>query len=216
MNLKRKTSGSSSPPSEMSHHRSSSQSGSRVSTSHSQLSYQDQAYQLTTSRPNDASNLPALDTSAAGLQPQHPQAGQAYSQQEDTPTSENKAHLSEQQKKANHIASEKKRRHNIREQYDRLADMVPGMSGQGRSEGRVLEEVAKLGRELTKERQRLVKEIERRGGKVDDELRDLGGSVTSVTDLGVPNGAGGKHNGSSTRQSTDVGDDDGRDQNIPL
>ena len=78
------------------------------------------------------------------------------------------SHLSEEQKKANHIASEKKRRTNIREQYDKLADMTPGMEGHGRSEGRVLEEVVKRGRALKEERRQLIREIEARGGIVDD------------------------------------------------
>jgi hypothetical protein len=79
--------------------------------------------------------------------------------------------LSEEQKKANHIASEKKRRTNIREQYDKLAEMTPGMAGQGRSEGKVLEEVVKHGQELQKERKQLIQEIEAKGGVVPEELK---------------------------------------------
>ncbi|MCJ1448662.1 MAG: hypothetical protein MMC23_009179 [Stictis urceolatum] len=82
-----------------------------------------------------------------------------------------KPHLSEEQKKANHIASEKKRRTNIREQYDKLAEMTPGMEGQGRSEGKVLEEVVKHGKELLQERKKLVEQIEARGGKVSQDLK---------------------------------------------
>jgi hypothetical protein len=82
-----------------------------------------------------------------------------------------KPHLSEEQKKANHIASEKKRRTNIREQYDKLAEMTPGMEGQGRSEGRVLEEVVKHGKNLQQEREQLIEEIEKRGGAVGDEMK---------------------------------------------
>ncbi|KAG9714418.1 hypothetical protein KCU73_g16218, partial [Aureobasidium melanogenum] len=43
-----------------------------------------------------------------------------------------KPRLTEQEKKNNHIASEQKRRQAIREGFDRLAEIVPGMSGQGR------------------------------------------------------------------------------------
>lgn len=82
-----------------------------------------------------------------------------------------KPHLSEEQKKANHIASEKKRRTNIREQYDKLAEMTPGMEGQGRSEGKVLEEVVKHGHALQQERAKLIRDIEARGGTVGDELK---------------------------------------------
>lgn len=49
-----------------------------------------------------------------------------------------KPRLTEQEKKTNHIASEQKRRQAIREGFDKLAGMVPGMSGQGRSEAVVL------------------------------------------------------------------------------
>ena len=50
-----------------------------------------------------------------------------------------KPRLTEQEKKNNHIASEQKRRQAIREGFDRLADIVPGMSGQGRSEAVMLQ-----------------------------------------------------------------------------
>jgi hypothetical protein len=49
-----------------------------------------------------------------------------------------KPRLTEQEKKNNHIASEQKRRQAIREGFDRLANLVPGMEGQGRSESLVL------------------------------------------------------------------------------
>ncbi|KAH0356597.1 hypothetical protein KCU81_g668, partial [Aureobasidium melanogenum] len=49
-----------------------------------------------------------------------------------------KPRLTEQEKKNNHIASEQKRRQAIREGFDRLAEIVPGMSGQGRSEAVML------------------------------------------------------------------------------
>jgi heteromeric Ino2p/Ino4p transcription factor len=49
-----------------------------------------------------------------------------------------KPRLTEQEKKNNHIASEQKRRQAIREGFDRLASLVPGYDGQGRSENLVL------------------------------------------------------------------------------
>ncbi|KIW08973.1 hypothetical protein, variant [Verruconis gallopava] len=49
-----------------------------------------------------------------------------------------KPRLTEEEKKSNHIASEQKRRQAIREGFDRLASLVPGMEGQGRSESLVL------------------------------------------------------------------------------
>ncbi|KAJ9628729.1 hypothetical protein H2203_002631 [Taxawa tesnikishii (nom. ined.)] len=58
-----------------------------------------------------------------------------------------KPRLSEQQKKENHIASEQKRRQAIREGFDRIADIVPGMKGLGRSEAVVLQTTVKFMRE---------------------------------------------------------------------
>ncbi|KAF2665047.1 hypothetical protein BT63DRAFT_429003, partial [Microthyrium microscopicum] len=49
-----------------------------------------------------------------------------------------KARLTEQEKKNNHIASEQKRRQAIRDGFDRLASLTPGYEGQGRSESLVL------------------------------------------------------------------------------
>ena len=92
----------------------------------------------------------------------------------DSPSSDSdprKQGLSEEQKKANHIQSEQKRREKIREQYDKLAEMTPGMEGQGRSEGRVLEEAVKYAEILRQEREKLISDIERVGGVVDPALR---------------------------------------------
>ncbi|SAL98630.1 hypothetical protein [Absidia glauca] len=47
--------------------------------------------------------------------------------------------LSEAQKKANHIASEQKRRHNIRIGFDQLTDIVPTLSHCHRSESLILQ-----------------------------------------------------------------------------
>jgi len=52
--------------------------------------------------------------------------------------SSDRPRLSEQEKKNNHIASEQKRRLAIREGFDRLTEIVPGLEGQGRSESIVL------------------------------------------------------------------------------
>jgi len=64
--------------------------------------------------------------------------------------------LSEAQKKENHIRSEQKRREAIREGFDRLAAIVPGMEGQGRSEAVVLEATIKYMREKIVERQDII------------------------------------------------------------
>jgi hypothetical protein len=47
--------------------------------------------------------------------------------------------LSEDQKKANHIASEQKRRANIRIGFDQLADIVPTLDSCNRSEALILQ-----------------------------------------------------------------------------
>ncbi|MCJ1373986.1 hypothetical protein MMC20_005216 [Loxospora ochrophaea] len=82
-----------------------------------------------------------------------------------------KARLTEQEKKNNHIASEQKRRAAIREGFDRLTELVPGLEGQGRSEGLVLARTVEYAREKVEERRMLVDEVERRGGSVEDQLK---------------------------------------------
>lgn len=88
-------------------------------------------------------------------------------------TSPERPRLTEQEKKTNHIASEQKRRAAIREQFDRLATMTPGMAGQGRSEGKVLEEMLKYAHDQMDHRERLIKEVEASGGTVTKEDRNL-------------------------------------------
>ncbi|CAK1357517.1 hypothetical protein CB0940_07752 [Cercospora beticola] len=55
-----------------------------------------------------------------------------------SPINSAKSRLTEEQKKRNHIESEKKRREAIRNGFDRLSTIVPGMQGQARSEAIVL------------------------------------------------------------------------------
>jgi heteromeric Ino2p/Ino4p transcription factor len=64
--------------------------------------------------------------------------------------------LTERQKKENHIRSEQKRREAIREGFDRLAAIVPGMEGQGRSEAVVLEATLQHMREQIAKRKELI------------------------------------------------------------
>lgn len=82
-----------------------------------------------------------------------------------------KPRLTEQEKKNNHIASEQKRRAAIREGFDRLTELVPGLEGQGRSESIVLKKTVEFMRAQLQERRDLVSEIENRGGRVDDSFR---------------------------------------------
>ncbi|WEW54719.1 hypothetical protein PRK78_000142 [Emydomyces testavorans] len=89
------------------------------------------------------------------------------------PVDREKPRLTEQEKKNNHIASEQKRRAAIREGFDRLTELVPGLAGQGRSEGMVLRKTVDFIHLKLQERQELIEEIEKRGGKVDDRIQNI-------------------------------------------
>lgn len=109
-----------------------------------------------------------------------------------------KPRLTEEQKRQNHITSgmfslliiltrakltshpEQKRRQGIRHGFDKLCEVVPGLEGQGRSEGHVLNETTRQLLDAIDERKRLVAEIERRGGAVPDHLK---GSVRLYSPL---------------------------------
>lgn len=99
------------------------------------------------------------------MSPSSPQGSPVGASDKDKPR------LSEQEKKHNHIASEQKRRAAIREGFDRLTELVPGLEGQGRSEGVVLRKTVDFMRLKLQERRDLVAEIEKKGGKVDESLR---------------------------------------------
>ena len=79
-----------------------------------------------------------------------------------------KPRLTEQEKKHNHIISEQKRRQAIREGFDELADLTPGLQGQGRSEALVLQGATAYIRRLLAERFQLVQQA-RDGGLVATE-----------------------------------------------
>lgn len=79
------------------------------------------------------------------------------------PNLNDRPRLTEAQKKENHIRSEQKRREAIREGFDRLASIVPGMKGQGRSEAVVLEATLQHMREQIIERERLIARAKKKG-----------------------------------------------------
>lgn len=83
-----------------------------------------------------------------------------------------KPRLTEEEKKQNHIASEQKRREAIRAGFDRLCDLVPGLQGQGRSEGVVLKRTVTYIKDQLVKRRDLVLAAEARGEHVPDELRE--------------------------------------------
>lgn len=69
------------------------------------------------------------------------------------------------------LSTEQKRRQAIREGFDRLTELVPGLEGQGRSESVVLKKTVDFMREQLEERRRLVGKIEDMGGHVEDEMK---------------------------------------------
>ncbi|KAK4682097.1 Transcription factor [Podospora pseudoanserina] len=83
-----------------------------------------------------------------------------------------KPRLTKEQKKTNHIQSEQKRRLAIRQAYDDLCTQVPGLEGQARSEGVVLNGVVGYVRKLMLERQRMIAECEARGLEVPAGVRE--------------------------------------------
>ncbi|KAK4192653.1 hypothetical protein QBC35DRAFT_447022 [Podospora australis] len=79
--------------------------------------------------------------------------------------------LSDAAKKANHIASEQKRRQAIRDRFDDLSVIVPGLAGQARSEGTVLEKTYSYMRKQMLKRRDLIRQLDARGIAVPASLR---------------------------------------------
>ena len=91
--------------------------------------------------------------------------------QSNTQKDNDKPRLTDQQKKTNHITSEQNRRNFLRQQFDRLSEIVPGTQGKARSEAVVLEKLVNYGHSQIEEGQRMIEEIEKMGGAVDPETR---------------------------------------------
>jgi heteromeric Ino2p/Ino4p transcription factor len=81
----------------------------------------------------------------------------------------NKPRLTAQQKRDNHINSESKRRDTIRDKFDRICEIVPGLEGKGRSEGVVLEQTNVFIDQQLVARRMMIAAIESLGGTVDPE-----------------------------------------------
>ncbi|GAN06187.1 helix-loop-helix DNA-binding domain-containing protein [Mucor ambiguus] len=80
--------------------------------------------------------------------------------------------LSEDQKKANHIASEQKRRANIRIGFDQLVDMVPALDNCHRSEALILQKSVEYIKDLVQDKNNLrerVRELQTALGEIPDE-----------------------------------------------
>lgn len=69
-------------------------------------------------------------------------------------------------------ASERKRRGTIRDKFDELATIIPGMAGMARSEGIVLHEAVTESVRLLKERKELVENLEKSGVAVDPKMKE--------------------------------------------
>ena len=83
-----------------------------------------------------------------------------------------KARLTEDQKKANHITSEKKRRKTIRGESIRITKIIPGAAADFRSEQKVIAHVADYTAQLLQERAELIRELEVRGLAVEERLKN--------------------------------------------
>lgn len=136
------------------------------------------------SNPSSSSPGPSGKASSTSASPVREQSATAGPTSETSNTSKDpsaaerdKPRLTEQEKKNNHIASEQKRRAAIREGFDRLTELVPGLEGHGRSEGMVLKKTVDYMQLKQHERRELIAEIERRGGRVDERLRQGGGNI---------------------------------------
>lgn len=74
-----------------------------------------------------------------------------------------KPRLTSEQKKKNHIESEKKRREAIRAGFERLSKIVPECEGQARSEAVVLQRTVQYLRQQLDEKEKLKKKALSRG-----------------------------------------------------
>ncbi|KAK9766631.1 Transcription factor, variant 3 [Basidiobolus ranarum] len=87
--------------------------------------------------------------------------------------------LTEEEKKANHIASEQKRRQNIRVGFEQLVDIVPTLSQCHRSESAILQKSVEYIKQLLSQKQELkqrVKELRVSLGEPPDEPDDSSSS----------------------------------------
>ena len=89
----------------------------------------------------------------------------------EAPYGSEKQRLTEEQKKENHIRSEKKRRFNVRTGLMELARIMPGSEKDFKSEIKMLNAYDSYVKKLVKEREMLVQELEAKGVAVEDSLK---------------------------------------------
>ncbi|KAI8055418.1 hypothetical protein BDF22DRAFT_600453, partial [Syncephalis plumigaleata] len=83
--------------------------------------------------------------------------------------------LSESEKKANHIASEQKRRQNIRVGFASLTSMVPTLSQCSRSEALILQKSVEYIRQLVQRRRDMAARIHELRGQLGEPSIELPG-----------------------------------------
>lgn len=125
-----------------------------------------------------------------------------------TKTSE-RPHLTESEKKNNHITSEQKRRQNIRIGYDRLSETVPRLEGLARSEAYVLQETVAFGRALVTRRLELIRTLKERGLEVKPEweyqvVPDLFLEVSPIASPERSESGGGTRRNSSCSETVSI------------
>ncbi|ORY04921.1 hypothetical protein K493DRAFT_253139 [Basidiobolus meristosporus CBS 931.73] len=91
--------------------------------------------------------------------------------------------LSEKEKKANHIASEQKRRQNIRLGFEQLVEIVPTLSQCHRSESAILQKSVEYIHQLIAQRQQLkqrIRELRISAGDPSDMIDDFSSSDEDI------------------------------------
>ncbi|KAK9768675.1 hypothetical protein K7432_000507 [Basidiobolus ranarum] len=91
--------------------------------------------------------------------------------------------LTEEEKRANHIASEQKRRQNIRIGFERLVDIVPTLNHNHRAESVILEKSVEYIHHLLATKQQLkqrVRELQMAMGEMNDDLDDCGSTDDEI------------------------------------
>ncbi|KAK3710429.1 Transcription factor [Vermiconidia calcicola] len=108
-----------------------------------------------------------------------------------------KPRLTAEQKKKNHIESEKKRREAIRAGFEKLAAIVPGCEGQARSEAIVLQKTVQFLQEQLAQKDKLRQQAFEQGmseGDFEQVYRD----IEKDAQVAAANGGSGKATSSKT------------------
>lgn len=80
--------------------------------------------------------------------------------------------MTDQEKKANHIRSERKRRDNVRAGMIKLSHMIPGAHELFKSEIKMVDAYTKYVEQLLVERQAMVQRLEDKGSFVEEHLKN--------------------------------------------